>query len=138
MSKHHHPFLTGGQNIFYFRRPFLQLAADNSKYTLHPTTLCTPEVVAAQLQAFADLAKSSGSNATELYTNGTFGFFVDWAAPVPVLSPDTKVASESVQQQQGTAVRFMCYTSLYAHPAHLAPALRLSLPAAPFQSVCPR
>lgn len=66
----------------------------DSYVTLHPTDLCNADIGAAQFDGLRQLAESSGSNATDLYTNGTVGYFVDWAAPVPVLSRTTKVASE--------------------------------------------
>ena len=66
--------------------------------TLHPTDLCTPEVYKLQFGALQQLAVTSGTNMTDLWTNGTVAYFDRWAAPVPVLSAATKVAGEWVQE----------------------------------------
>lgn len=73
----------------------MQSGIENSIITLPPTALCTPEVGAAQFAGLQQLALSSGSNASDVYTNATSAYFADFAAPVPVLSAVTKVSSES-------------------------------------------
>ena len=73
--------------------PCAQSLINDSYITLHPTDLCTPEIGAVQFDGLKQLAISSASNATDIYTNGTVGHFADWAAPVPVLSKTTKVSS---------------------------------------------
>ena len=76
----------------------MQQSFDNGTWILHPTRLCTPDIVAAQLDGLRRLAVSSGSNASDIVANGTGGVFVDWAAPVPVLSLQTKVSIGTIEQ----------------------------------------
>jgi hypothetical protein len=92
----------------------LQSGIADSYVTLHPTPLCDPQIGASQFAGLQQLAEDAGSNATELYTNGTVGYFVDWSAPIPVLSPVTKVASEA-----GCAV--LCCAAVAAAGDRLSP-----------------
>jgi hypothetical protein len=66
----------------------------NSLIYLHPLEICTPEIGEVQYEALRQLARASGSNRTEIDFSGTVAHMVDWAAPMPVLSATTKVASE--------------------------------------------
>lgn len=74
--------------------PCLQPSVFDSNLTLHATSLCTPDVFRIQFMALQQLAVTSGTNMTDLWSKGTVAYFDSWRAPVPVLSAVTKVASE--------------------------------------------
>lgn len=61
---------------------------------LHPTDICYPEIGAVQYEALRQLAAAAGTNRTEIDFRGREVTLVNWSAPLPVLSRDTKVASE--------------------------------------------
>lgn len=107
----------------------LQFVLHNSSTTLFPTDLCTEENLAAQADGLEALAQSAGSNATQIALNGTTGTFVDWAGPIPVLSPVTKVSSECGRMATCHALATMMASPAMVLHSHLA--LRI-LPAAAF------
>ena len=67
------------------------------------------------MAALQQLAASAGSNATDLYTNGTVAYFVDWAAPLPVLSPTTKVASKLINPNHRSWLMRLCAMAPHLH-----------------------
>ena len=81
--------------------PCAQASVRDTVINLYPIEICTPEIGAAQYDALRQLARASGTNRSEIEVAGTMARLVDWAAPLPVFSPVTKVASECVVRGEG-------------------------------------
>jgi hypothetical protein len=77
----------------------LQAYVVNCNWDTHPSLVCTPEVFAAQVAGLRALASAADMPA-DVSVSGTTAFVRDWAAPMPVLSAGTKVASESRARRQ--------------------------------------
>ena len=108
------------------RAPRLQPRVYDCNFTLHATDLCTPEVYQLQFSALQQLAETSGTGQTDLYANGTVAYFDNWAAPVPVISAATKVASECRARRRRTLLRCcLLRASLARGPARRQGRLRL-------------
>ena len=108
-----------------------QATVRNSSVYLHPTDICTPEIGTVQYEALRQLARASGSNKSDIDFRGQEVILVDWSAPLPVLSTQTKVASEQAWRPEGpggqasvaTPSRMRCTCSHLTHaPCICSPA----------------
>jgi hypothetical protein len=72
------------------------VSISSSIYNLYPTPFCNPDFMRSQITSLQQLAAVAGTNRTAVDANGTTGYLADWAALVPVPSPDTQAALATV------------------------------------------